>query len=123
VQFEEPLGDMNPIVGVDPDQVGVERGVVDLGERQSVRARPVWVQSQEHKIVGACLADARRWANLTQQELAKRFGKPQSFVSDYERGQRRIDLILWSSWSSLERSKMTRKRFSARSAGSMAVST
>jgi transcriptional regulator with XRE-family HTH domain len=39
------------------------------------------------------LADARRRANLTQQELAKRLGKPQSFVSDYERGQRRIDLM------------------------------
>jgi len=27
------------------------------------------------------------------QELAKRLGKPQSFISDYERGQRRIDLM------------------------------
>jgi transcriptional regulator with XRE-family HTH domain len=53
----------------------------------------VWVQPQEHKIVGACLADARRRAKLTQQELAKRLGKPQSFVSDYERGQCRIDLM------------------------------
>ena len=53
----------------------------------------MWVQPREHKIVGACLADARRRANLTQQELAKRLGKPQSFVSDYERGQRRIDLM------------------------------
>ena len=53
----------------------------------------MWVQPQEHKIVGACLADVRRRANLTQQELAKRLGKPQSFVSDYERGQRRIDLM------------------------------
>jgi transcriptional regulator with XRE-family HTH domain len=52
----------------------------------------VWVQPREHKIVGACLADARRRANLTQQELAKRLGKP-PFVSDYERGQRRIDLM------------------------------
>ena len=53
----------------------------------------MWVQPREHKIVGACLADARRQENLTQQELAKRLGKPQSFVSDYERGQRRIDLM------------------------------
>jgi transcriptional regulator with XRE-family HTH domain len=52
----------------------------------------VWVQPQEHKIIGACSADARRRANLTQQELAKRLDKPQSFVSAYERGQRRIDL-------------------------------
>ncbi len=53
----------------------------------------MWVQPREHKIAGACLADARRRANLTQQELATRLGKPQSFVSDYERGQRRIDIM------------------------------
>jgi transcriptional regulator with XRE-family HTH domain len=53
----------------------------------------VWVEPRQHKIVGACLADARRRASLTQQELAKRLGKPQSFISDYERGQRRIDLM------------------------------
>ena len=53
----------------------------------------MWVQPQEHKIIGACLADARRRANLTQQELAKRLDKPQSFVSNYERGQRRIDVL------------------------------
>jgi transcriptional regulator with XRE-family HTH domain len=56
-------------------------------------ARRVWVQPKEHKIVGACLADARRQAKLSQQELARRLGKPQSFISDYERGQRRIDLM------------------------------
>ena len=30
---------------------------------------------------------------LTQVELARRFGKPQSFVSAYEGGLRRVDLI------------------------------
>jgi transcriptional regulator with XRE-family HTH domain len=39
------------------------------------------------------LAAARRRANVTQQELAGRLGKPQSFVSEYERGQRRIDVV------------------------------
>jgi hypothetical protein len=46
--------------------------------------RSVWVQPREHRIIGACLADGRRRAKLTQQEPAKRLGKPQSFVSDYE---------------------------------------
>jgi hypothetical protein len=32
-------------------------------------------------------------ANLTQQELAARLGKPQSFVSELERGQRRLDVV------------------------------
>jgi transcriptional regulator with XRE-family HTH domain len=40
-----------------------------------------------------CRAGARRRASLTQQELAKRLDKPQSFISDYERGQRRVDLM------------------------------
>lgn len=30
---------------------------------------------------------------LRQQELADRLGKPQSFVSKYESGERRLDLI------------------------------
>ena len=53
----------------------------------------MWVQQDHHKIVGACLAAARQQANLTQVELARRLGKPQSFVSAYEGGLRRVDLI------------------------------
>jgi transcriptional regulator with XRE-family HTH domain len=36
---------------------------------------------------------ARKAAGVTQDELAARLDKPQSFVSAYERGQRRIDLL------------------------------
>jgi transcriptional regulator with XRE-family HTH domain len=53
----------------------------------------VWVQPEQYKIVGACLAAARRRANVTQDELAAWLGKPQSFVSEYERGQRRVDVV------------------------------
>jgi transcriptional regulator with XRE-family HTH domain len=53
----------------------------------------VWVRPTEHKIVGQVLAAARRKAGLTQQELAKRLRKPQSFISSYEQGQRRIDVL------------------------------
>ena len=53
----------------------------------------MWVEAEHYKIVGACLAAARRRANVTQQGLAARLGKPQSFVSEYERGQRQVDLI------------------------------
>jgi transcriptional regulator with XRE-family HTH domain len=53
----------------------------------------VWVEAEHYKIVGACLAAARRRANVTQQDLAAKLGKPQSFVSEYERGQRRVDVI------------------------------
>jgi len=53
----------------------------------------LWVEPEDYKIVGACLAAARRQANITQQGLAARLGKPQSFVSEYERGQRRVDVV------------------------------
>ena len=53
----------------------------------------MWVEAKQYKVVGSCLAAARRRANVTQQELAARLGKPQSFVSEYERGQRRVDVV------------------------------
>jgi transcriptional regulator with XRE-family HTH domain len=53
----------------------------------------VWVQPKEQKIVGAALAAARDRAGLTQAQLAKLLHKPQSFVSNYERGLRRIDVL------------------------------
>src|SRR5882672_6301709 len=41
----------------------------------------------------ALLVQARKDAGLTQQELAMRLGRPQSFVSKTERGERRLDVI------------------------------
>jgi transcriptional regulator with XRE-family HTH domain len=38
------------------------------------------------------LIEAREAANVTQTELANRLGHTQSFVSNYERGQRRLDV-------------------------------
>lgn len=35
----------------------------------------------------------RKGSGLTQADLAERLGRPQSFVSKYERGERRLDLI------------------------------
>lgn len=39
------------------------------------------------------LRTARLEAKLTQTELARRLGKPQNFVSLYERGVRRLDVL------------------------------
>ena len=35
----------------------------------------------------------RKATGLTQQELADRLDRPQSFVSKYERGERRLDVV------------------------------
>jgi transcriptional regulator with XRE-family HTH domain len=56
-------------------------------------AAALWVEAEHYKVVGACLAAARRRTNVTQQELAGRLAMPQSFVSEYERGQRRVDVV------------------------------
>jgi transcriptional regulator with XRE-family HTH domain len=40
----------------------------------------------------ALLVEARERADLTQTELAARLRRPQSFVSDYEAGQRRVEV-------------------------------
>lgn len=53
----------------------------------------MWVRPEDQRIVGECLADARTRSGATQRELAARLGKPQSFVSSYENGQRRVDLL------------------------------
>jgi len=53
----------------------------------------VWISTGEYKVVGSYLEALRGAAKLTQQELAARLGKPQSFISSYESGQRRIDVL------------------------------
>jgi transcriptional regulator with XRE-family HTH domain len=53
----------------------------------------VRIEPEQYRTVGACLAAARRRANLTQTEAAERLGRKQTFVSEIERGLRRVDVI------------------------------
>lgn len=50
------------------------------------------MHSLRYQVFRELLISARQTAAITQQELAKRLGKPQSFVSKYERGARRLDV-------------------------------
>lgn len=47
----------------------------------------------EQKQLQLLLKELRKEAKLSQQELADRIGKPQSFVSKYESGERRLDIL------------------------------
>jgi len=51
------------------------------------------LRSAEHIRLITLLTAAREKAGLTQQQLADRLGKPQSFVAKYEGGERRIDVV------------------------------
>lgn len=49
--------------------------------------------SEEYRLVLRLMIDARKHADLSQAELANLLNKPQSFVSKYERGERRLDVV------------------------------
>ena len=51
------------------------------------------MQNQAQKRFRELLVLARKTAALTQYELAVRLNRPQSFVSKYERGERRLDVL------------------------------
>jgi transcriptional regulator with XRE-family HTH domain len=51
------------------------------------------MRNDGHKRFRELLTEARKSASTTQAELSKRLGRPQSFVSKYERGERRLDVI------------------------------
>jgi transcriptional regulator with XRE-family HTH domain len=51
------------------------------------------VFSRKHDYFCALMLDARKKAKLTQRELADILGRPQSYVSKYESGERRLDVL------------------------------
>jgi transcriptional regulator with XRE-family HTH domain len=53
----------------------------------------VWFRPEDHRAVGECLAALRNRQGVTQSVLAAGLRKPQSFVSSYEHGQRRLDIL------------------------------
>lgn len=51
------------------------------------------IYSKEYRKTIERLEKARQEAGLKQNEVAKKLGKPQSYISKIERGERRIDII------------------------------
>lgn len=51
------------------------------------------IRTEEHRRLIALLRQHREAAGLRQVDLAERLDRPQSFVSKYEAGERRLDLL------------------------------
>jgi transcriptional regulator with XRE-family HTH domain len=49
------------------------------------------LHSSKHDIFRKLLIEARKDTQLTQVQLSEKLNVPQSFVSKYERGERRLD--------------------------------
>ncbi|AXC87614.1 XRE family transcriptional regulator [Salmonella bongori] len=51
------------------------------------------VYSIEYQMVIKALREARVAGHITQEELGKALGRPQSFIAKVENGERRLDII------------------------------
>ncbi|QDU47883.1 Helix-turn-helix domain protein [Gimesia panareensis] len=49
--------------------------------------------TQRQRILLDLLRKTRKEAGLRQDDVAERLGRPQSFVSKYESGERRLDIL------------------------------
>ena len=50
------------------------------------------IYSERYTALRDALTTARKEAKITQQDLANKLKKPQSFVAKYENGERRLDM-------------------------------
>jgi len=54
---------------------------------------PKTIHTERHRRLCALLKAERNAAGLTQTALARRLGKPPSYVAKYELGDRRLDVL------------------------------
>lgn len=58
-----------------------------------VENRSKTIHDTAYQVLVDCLRAARQHANVTQIDLADRLNSDQSYVSKYERAERRLDVI------------------------------
>jgi len=78
------------------------RGDAQPDDRQMARTR-----RPEYRRFLARLRAARLAIGLTQVEVARRLGRPQSFVSKSETGERRLDIVELASLARLYRKPLS----------------
>jgi transcriptional regulator with XRE-family HTH domain len=73
----------------------------DRARRSATTRRP------EYRRFLSCLRAAREGSGLTQVEVAKRLGVPQSFISKCESGERRVDAVELAAFARVYRKPLT----------------
>ena len=64
--------------------------------------------TQRQRVLLELLRDTRQEAGLRQEDVSEKLERPQSFVSKYESGERRLDVLeLWDVCEVLEISPVT----------------
>ncbi|MDP3298423.1 MAG: helix-turn-helix transcriptional regulator [Thermodesulfovibrionia bacterium] len=63
--------------------------------------------SKEYEFVLEQLKSARIEAGLTQKDVAERFGKPQSYISKCESGERRLDVVELNKFAKLYKKSLS----------------
>tara|TARA_R110002124_G_scaffold57509_2_gene160918 strand:+ start:1383 stop:1697 length:315 start_codon:yes stop_codon:yes gene_type:complete len=71
-------------------QVGCNLLVLFLGGTGSLKKN---LYTHRQRILLDLLRNIRKDAGLRQDDVAERLGRPQSFVSKYESGERRLDIL------------------------------
>jgi len=51
------------------------------------------IHSEKYRKLRSLLVDARKSQGMSQAALAEKLGRLQTFVSKYERGERRLDVV------------------------------
>ena len=72
---------------------------------------------EEYRELVASLVAARKTAGITQGDLAKTLGRPQSFVSKFESGERRLDPVEFIRIAQLLKANPIETLFSAAEVG------
>jgi len=65
------------------------------------------IYSKEYEFVVSQLKNARLEVGLTQGEVAKKLGKPQSYISKCESGERRLDVTELNKFARLYKKSLT----------------
>jgi ribosome-binding protein aMBF1 (putative translation factor) len=69
----------------------IQKGGFERGARRSKVKKALYELS--YAAFTDLLKEERKQAGLTQAKLAKKLRRPQSYVSKYERGDRRLDVV------------------------------